>query len=199
MPTALRKQSFSRARLTSIKIGNCFFYITNLLYWANFLKTHLWSTFKTPHPPPPQSWPLRSNAFLHSHLIQFIIADPPSVHSAVRGDKSPLPNMDAFLFPWICAALPWGYCTPIHPPPPLHTYKDTLTPSSTITPHSGWVKKYLGLFIVSPLPWVEMAFRQDGAERSHSGGHILLRVMLIECKKKKKLYSNESRDLQGRY
>lgn len=106
---------------------------------------------------------------------------PPLVHSAVRGDKSPLPNMDAFLFPWICAALPWGYCTPIST---LHTYKDTLTAPSTITPLSGRVKKYLRLFIVSPFPWVEMAFRKDGTEHSHSGEHILLGVMLIECRKK---------------
>lgn len=72
------------------------------------------------HPHPTPSWPLRSLAFLLSHLIQFIIVGPPP-YTQLSGETKALPNMDAFLFPWICAALPWGYCTP-----DTHTYTHAL-------------------------------------------------------------------------
>lgn len=136
------------------------------------------SPLHPPNPPSTPPWPLRSLAFLLSHLIQFIIVGPPP-YTQLSGETKALPNMDAFLFPWICAALPWGYCTPSSPPSlPAQTYTHTLH----LLPGFQRGKKYLGLFIVSPLPWVEMPFRKDGTECSHSRGHILLRVMLIECK-----------------
>lgn len=70
--------------------------------------------------PPPPPWPLRSLAFLLSHLIQFITVGPPP-YTQLSGETKALPNMDAFLFPWICAALPWGYCAPSSPPAHTHT------------------------------------------------------------------------------
>lgn len=71
----------------------------------------------------PPFWPLRTLAFLRSHLIQFIIVGPPP-YTQLSGETKALPNMDAFLFSWICGALPWGFCTPSSPPsPPLHTHR----------------------------------------------------------------------------
>lgn len=132
-------------------------------------------------PPPPPLLAFEEPCFLTFTFNPIHYCAPPPVrYTQLSGETKALPNMDAFLFPWICAALPWGYCTPPSPPsPPTHTH--TLAPSTSPPFRRG--EKYLGLFIVSPLPWVEMAFRKDGTERSHSGGHILLRVMLIECRK----------------
>lgn len=91
--------------------------------------------------------------------------------------------MDAFLFPWICAALPWGYCTPSSPPSPC-----LLRPSTaSLGQEEREREKYLGVVIVSPLPRVEMAFREDGSERCRSGGQIPFRVVLIPCKNVAKL------------
>lgn len=108
--------------------------------------TLAYPTTPPPHPIPrtplPPSWPLRSHAFLLSHLIQFIIVGPPR-YTQLSGETKALPNMDAFLFPWICAALPWGYYTPTPtspPSPPMHTH--ILTPSTS--PYSGGVKNTWG-------------------------------------------------------
>lgn len=136
--------------------------MANLSEWASFLKcifdlprcwkcTHI-SIPPSPtdtRPPPslPPSWPLTSHAFLLSHLIQFITVSPPPRYTQLSGETKALPNMDAFLFTWICAALPWGCWT---------------TPLTSSVGGNGIQKGW--------------------TEHSHSGGHILVRV-IIECKK----------------
>lgn len=118
------------------------------------------------------SRPLRSNAFLLSHLIQFIIVGPP-LYTQLSGETKALPNMDVFLFPWICAALPWGYCTPISP----YTHTHTHPPSFSYLTHiqedwkNTWGCSLCHLFH----GWKWHSGRME-TEHSHSG------VMLIECK-----------------
>lgn len=59
----------------------------------------------------------------------------PPPYTQLSGETKALPNMDAFLFSWICGALPWGFCTPSSPPSlPLHTHRRSI--SSPV--QEGW-------------------------------------------------------------
>lgn len=80
-------------------------------------------------PPPPPLLAFEEPCFLTFTFNPIHYCAPPPVrYTQLSGETKALPNMDAFLFLWICAALPWGYCTPPSPPspPPTHTYTRTL-------------------------------------------------------------------------
>lgn len=109
-------------------------------------------------------------AFTDSCLLTFTFnpihyCGPPSIHSAVRGDKSSAKYGCVFVLLDLWSPPPGGSAPLPHLLLLLCTHIDVPSP-----PQFRRVEKYLGLFIVSPLPWVEMPFRQDGSERHRSGG-----------------------------
>ena len=134
---------------------------------------------------PPLSLAFEEPCFLTLTFNPIHYCGPPP-YSQLSGETKALPNMDAFLFPWICAALPWGYHPPPSPSsPPTHTH--TLTPSNLPPPVFRRGEKIPGA-----AHCVTSSMGGNGIQRGwdwgrHSGGHILLRVMLIECKKLAKL------------
>ena len=143
-------------------------------------------------PTPRPAWPLRSHAFLLSHLIQFIIVGPPPGTLSCQGRQKPCQIWILFCSLGFVLPSPGDTATPPPPPPPppppqphlpsTHTH----TPSSTST-HSGkGARKKINTWGCSLCHLFHgWRRRKDGTEHSHGGGQILFRVMLIECNEKK--------------
>lgn len=107
-------------------------------------------------------------AFTDSCLLTFTFnpihyCGPPSIHSAVRGEKSSAKYGCVFVLLDFLEPSPGDYA------PLPHLLLLFCTRIDLPSPHQfRRAEKYLGLFIVSPLPWVEMAFRQDEVNEGHA-------------------------------